>query len=289
METEAGSERRLMNTAIEVLRNVPTDGIRVALLDFDGTLSLIRQGWQEVMLSYMMEVLGELDSDESSDELLQLIENFVAELTGKQTIYQMLRLAEEIRKRGGTPRDPVFYKHCYHDRLWNKIQNRVADLRAGKAAPEDWLVPGAWELLSNLKGRGVRMFLASGTDTNYVLDEAGLLGLVPFFEDRIYGAIDDYRNFSKKMLISRIIADEGLRGAGFVAFGDGYVEIENTKEVGGTAIGVATDEERREGVDSWKRRRLIESGADIIIGDFRCQEVLVGHLFGEVDLNGEKL
>ena len=131
------------------------------------------------------------------------------------------------------------------------------------------------------------MFLASGTDIQYVLDEAGLLDLLPFFESRIYGAIDDYQNFSKKMLISKIIADEGLQGPGFVAFGDGYVEIENTKEVGGTAIGVATDEQRREGVDGWKRQRLIESGADIIIGDFRCQEALVAHLFGELGLTGD--
>ena len=278
-----------MNQEIEVLHTVSTNGIQVALLDFDGTLSLIRQGWQEVMITYMMEVLGELESGESRDELLKLIEGFVTELTGKQTIYQMLRLAEEVQKRAGTPEDPVHYKRCYHDRLWEKIQNRVSDLRSARVKPHYWLVPGALDLLSNLQARGVRMFLASGTDTDYVLDEAGLLGVLPFFEDRIYGAIDDYQNFSKKMLISKIISEEGLEGSGFVAFGDGYVEIENTKEVGGTAVGVATDEQRREGVDGWKRRRLIESGADIIIGDFRCQETLVAYLFGEIDLRKEQL
>jgi hypothetical protein len=130
------------------------------------------------------------------------------------------------------------------------------------------------------------MFLASGTDTQYVLDEAGLLGLLPFFEGRVFGAVDDYKSFSKRLLISKIIAEEKLEGPGFVAFGDGYVELENTKEVGGTAVGVATDEERREGVDEWKRKRLIESGADIIVGDFRCQEALVSYLFGEIDLSG---
>jgi len=196
----------------------------------------------------------------------------------------MLRLAEEVKARGGRPEDPVSYKRCYHDRLWERIQGRVADLRSGNVKPQEWLVPGAHELLSNLEGRGVRMFLASGTDTQYVLDEADLLGVLPFFAGRVYGAIDDYKSFSKRKLISRIISDEGLEGPGFVAFGDGYVEIENTKEVGGTAIGVATDEERREGVDAWKRKRLIESGADIVIGDFRCQEHLVSFLFGEETL-----
>jgi phosphoglycolate phosphatase-like HAD superfamily hydrolase len=272
-----------MNHKIEILRPVPTNGIRVALLDFDGTLSLIRQGWQEVMINYMIEVLCETRSGETVDELGTLIRGFVTQLTGKQTIYQMLRLADEVRKRGGTAADPLHYKRCYHDRLWQKIENRVADLRSGEASPEDWLVPGATGLLENLQARGVRLFLASGTDIQYVLDEAELLGLRPFFEARIHGAIDNYRDFSKRQLIARIIEDEGLQGTGFVAFGDGYVEIENAKEVGGTAVGVATDELRREGIDSWKRKRLIESGADIIVGDFRAQDVLVAYLFGEVE------
>jgi phosphoglycolate phosphatase-like HAD superfamily hydrolase len=275
----------LMSQKIELLRPVPTNGIQVALLDFDGTLSLIRQGWQEVMITYMIEVLGEINSGETVDELATLIKGFVTELTGKQTIYQMLRLADEVRRRGGNPADPVHYKRCYHDRLWQRIENRVTDLRSGKAKPRDWLVPGAIDLLKNLQARGVRLFLASGTDLQFVLDEAGLLGLAPFFEDRIHGAIDNYQDFSKRQLISRIIVDEGLRGSGFVAFGDGYVEIENAKEVGGTAVGVATDELRREGVDSWKRKRLIESGADIIVGDFRSQEVLIAYLFGETELS----
>ena len=274
-----------MNQHIELLRPVPTNGIRVALLDFDGTLSLIRQGWQGVMIDYMIKILEDTRSGESIDELTALIRDFVTELTGKQTIYQMLRLADEVRKRGGEPADPLYYKRCYHDRLWQTIEHRVAALRSGSALPEDWLVRGAFELLENLRERGVRLFLASGTDLQYVLDEADLLGLLPFFEGRIHGAIDNYKTFSKRQLISRIIADEELEGPGFVAFGDGYVEIENAKEVGGTAVGVATDELRREGVDAWKRQRLIESGADIIVGDFRSQEVLIAYLFGETELS----
>ena len=278
-----------MRPEIELLREVHTTGIRVALLDFDGTLSLIRQGWQEVMISYMMDVLEGLQPDESSDDLSRLVKIFVAELTGKQTIYQMIRLVEEIQKRGGTPKDPLHYKRGYHERLWEKIEERVSALRTSRAEPEDWLVPGAIGLLNNLQSRGVKMFLASGTDLRYVLEESALLAILPFFKNRVYGAIDDYQNFSKKMLINKIIQDEGLEGSGFVAFGDGYVEMENTKAVGGTAVGVATDELRRRGVDEWKRERLIESGADIIIPDFRCQESLIAYLFGETGLDGESV
>ncbi|MFM2095759.1 MAG: hypothetical protein RIS70_2883, partial [Planctomycetota bacterium] len=51
--------------------------------------------------------------------------------------------------------------------------------------------------------------------------------------------------------------------------GDGYVEIEEVKRVGGFALGVASNEDTREGINDWKRRRLIEAGADVIVGDYR--------------------
>jgi phosphoglycolate phosphatase-like HAD superfamily hydrolase len=124
------------------------------------------------------------------------------------------------------------------------------------------------------------MYLASGTDEIYVLDEAAALKIDHYFEG-IYGALDDYKRFSKAMLIQRIIETHSLSGKEFAGFGDGYVEIENTKAVGGIAIGVASDEVRKEGVNEWKRNRLIGAGADIIVPEFREQEQLVAYLFGE--------
>jgi len=44
---------------------------------------------------------------------------------------------------------------------------------------------------------------------------------------------------------------------------------------------VASDEVRKEGVNEWKRNRLIGAGADIIVPEFREQEKLVAYLFGE--------
>ena len=38
-------------------------------------------------------------------------------LNGRQTIYQMIQLADEVTQRGGTPLEPLAYKHRYHDRL----------------------------------------------------------------------------------------------------------------------------------------------------------------------------
>jgi phosphoglycolate phosphatase-like HAD superfamily hydrolase len=272
----------LPETDIELINpDIQRGHVRFALFDFDGTISLIREGWQGVMIPMMVEVLLDTPHHESEAELMQVVTEFVTRLTGKQTIYQMLQLAEEVGKRGGTPRDALDYKHEYLQRLWRRIGDRVADLKAGRKPPEDFIVPGSFDLLAALRERDVTCYLASGTDRPYVLDEAGVLGLPRYFGDHIYGALDDYRNFSKRMVIERILRENQLAGAELVAFGDGFVEIEDTKAVGGIAVGVASNEATRQGIDTWKRSRLIQAGADLIIPDFREHERLTDYLFGE--------
>jgi phosphoglycolate phosphatase len=240
---------------------------RVALFDFDGTLSTIRSGWMDVMIPMMVELLSELNSGESDDELRAVVEEFVGRLTGKQTMYQMIELAENISRRGGTPLDPLEYKKMYLDRLWTKIEGRVNELRQGHASPEKYLVPGSRALLEALKERGFKMYLASGTDDVYMQGEARLLDVTRYFAG-VYGALDDYKSFSKAILIQRIIASAEFSGDQFLGFGDGYVEIENVKQVGGVAVGVATEEPDCLNIDQWKRTRLVGVGADFIVPNF---------------------
>ena len=260
--------------------NIPhgTRSVRHALIDFDGTLSLIREGWREVMIPLMVELLLQTPRHESETELRTVVAEFVDRLTGEQTIYQMIQLCAEINRRGGSAADPLVYKKMYLARLWTRIEHRVAALQAGTVPPDDLMVPGAVAILDALRARGVACYLASGTDEPYVLDEASALGIAPYFAG-IYGAQDDYRNFSKKMVIDRIIREHDLHGSEFVAFGDGYVEIEDAKAVGGIAVGVASNEDTRVGINEWKRARLLQAGADIIVPDFRDHAALIAYLF----------
>ena len=269
-------------TAIEVIRPIqleePPEHV---LFDFDGTLSLIREGWMDVMLSMMVETLLNTPTQESPDELKRIAYDFVTELTGKQTIYQMIRLAEEVALRGDTPADPLEYKHQYHDRLMERIGSRREGLRNGQRVPDEMVVPGSFELLDSLQTMGVHLYLASGTDEVYVREEAELLGLDAYFGPRIYGAVDDFRTFSKAQVIERILDNGSIVPEKLVGFGDGYVEIQNVKQAGGTAVGVASDEAHRSRVpDAWKRERLIGVGADLIVPDFRDHQRLVECFWG---------
>ena len=254
----------------------PRPQISHVLFDFDGTLSLIRQGWPEVMVPMFVEMLPPL-ADETEEMRRQLCHDNIMRLNGKQTIYQMIQLAERIKQRGGISREPLWYKHEYLCRLNEKIHCRQEGLRSGALRSDDLLVYGARQFLELLQSRGLPLYLASGTDEVFVKQEADLLNLTHFFGRHIYGAVDDYKQFSKQMVIERILRENRIPGEQLLSFGDGYVEIQNTKEAGGLAVAVASDEANNGSgrFDDWKHRRLFGVGADIAIPDFRDAQALL--------------
>ena len=259
----------------------PRAGISHVLFDFDGTLSLIREGWPEVMVPMFAELLPPLPG-ETEAQRRALAHEDIMRLNGKQTIYQMIQLAERIRERGGQPQEPLAYKHEYLRRLDARIGARTDGLRSGRISPDDLLVFGSRNLLERLIARGLTLYLASGTDEIYVKQEAALLDVARYFGRHIYGALDDYKSFSKKMVIDRILRENQISGAQLLSFGDGYVEIQNTREAGGLAVAVASDEAHNGSgrMDAWKRERLLGVGADVVVPDFRDAEALLAAVLG---------
>ena len=56
---------------IQIIRPASLAQPRAVLFDFDGTLSLIRTGWMEVMIPMMVEILAELRTGEAEADLTQ--------------------------------------------------------------------------------------------------------------------------------------------------------------------------------------------------------------------------
>src|SRR5713226_5523643 len=83
----------------------PRPQISHVLFDFDGTLSLIRQGWPDVMVPMFLEMLPR-QAGESDADARQLLFDDIMRLNGKQTIYQMMQFAERVKERGGSPNEP---------------------------------------------------------------------------------------------------------------------------------------------------------------------------------------
>lgn len=265
---------------IEVIRPPEGRRFRFVLFDFDGTLSLLREGWQGVMIPMMVEVLAPVATGLDRDALARLMTEDVEETTGLPTIYQTIRLAERVSEFGGTPRDPKAYKAEYLRRLLEHIRGRREAVASGQVEPDAMLLAGARAFLETLAERDVVLCLASGTDEPYVLEEARLLGIDRHFGRHIYGARDDDEASSKSAVMERMLVENRIPGDELLVFGDGFVEIANGKEAGGYAVAVASDEVAGGGrINAWKRERLLRAGADMVVADFTCCEELVELLF----------
>jgi hypothetical protein len=125
----------------------------------------------------------------------------------------------------------------------------------------------------------VILYLFSGTDQPDTQSEAEILGYAELFNGGIYGALGDMNKFSKRMALGSIMTENNLKGHELVVFGDGPVEIRECRRRSGIAIGVASDEIKRFGLNREKRARLIKAGAQIIIPDFSQLDTLMELLF----------
>jgi phosphoglycolate phosphatase-like HAD superfamily hydrolase len=248
---------------------------KIAVFDFDGTLSLIRAGWVDIMVPMMLEILSALNTGESEAELRAVVEPSVWRLTGNDTLYQMVALAEEIKARGGTPLSAQAYKDEFLARLYAISGERMERLRSRTSLPDEYLVPGSRAMLEELRGRGISLCLASGTDDANLKQEAELLDIARYFDGGIFGAQPDPRAFSKRMLFERLAVTPGIGASRVIGFGDGPVEIEELKRVGSLAVGLATDEPECRVASPWKRRNLIAIGADYIVPNYHCRADLV--------------
>lgn len=266
---------------LEIIRpDYPRGPFQIAVIDFDGTLSLLRANWQGIMIPMMVEILAATSSGESRDQLRSVVEEFVTRLTGEPTIVQMQALANEIASRGQSPLDPLEYLAQYHAELLKQTAQRIAAIQSGKATADEMMVPGSRQFLEQLRERGMLLVMASGTELADVQREAGILGLDGFFEGRIHGPVHNDPHFSKQRVIEQLVLDNRTTGSRVVAFGDGPAEILAVRTVGGLAIGVASDEIERSGrINPLKHEHLIRAGADIIIPDFQNTSDLLRILF----------
>jgi phosphoglycolate phosphatase-like HAD superfamily hydrolase len=262
--------------AIEIIRPRRSRGrFRAAIFDFDGTLSLLREGWPAVMIEMMLAELRQTATAESEDGLATIVEEIVIGLNGRPTIVQMQALAAEVMRRGGRPADPVEYSAEYQERLSRLIRGRYEGIDSGRVTPSAWAVPGTHNWLSELRQRGLVLVLVSGTEVRHVAREADMLGLMGYFGDAVFAPAGNDASFSKRSVIEQLLRDRGLRGDELIGFGDGVVETEEVRRVGGAAVAVASEEPSRRGIHAGKRERLIRAGADVVIADYECRQRLL--------------
>ncbi|MCG8306402.1 MAG: PfkB family carbohydrate kinase [Cytophagales bacterium] len=263
--------------------------IKHAVFDHDGTISTLRQGWEEIMEPVMIKaILGNKYNsvDQAGyNEVVKQVKEYINKTTGIQTIFQMEGLVKMVDEFGYVPKHEILdkfeYKRIYNEALMEMVNKRLRKLKAGELDVFDFMLKGAFKFLTELKKRGVTMYLASGTDVEDVINEASLLGYADMFDGGIYGAMRDVTKFSKKMIMEKIIRENKLKGNELAVFGDGPVEIRACRRFDGIATGITSNEIRRYGMDVEKRSRLVKAGAHFLISDFSQYQKLTNLLFEE--------
>jgi len=293
-QPELASDRRKArcfdDTEIELCyESVPLGQIKHAVFDNDGTISTLRQGWEQIMAPVMIKaILG--DKYKTADETLyhkvrNRVMDYIDKSTGIQTIIQMEALVEMVKEFGVVSPDKILdkfgYKEIYNEALMGLVRQRIQKLERGELDISDFTIKGSLEFLQALRIRRVKLYLASGTDHQDVMAESKALGYVELFGGGIYGALGDVTKYSKKMVIERIMTENNLQGPELAVFGDGPVELRECRKRDGLAIGIASDEIRRHGLNIEKRTRLVKAGAHLIVPDFSQHQRLIKLLFNE--------
>jgi phosphoglycolate phosphatase-like HAD superfamily hydrolase len=252
--------------------------VRHVLFDFDGTVSVLRQGWEPVMEAVMLDAI--CAGNPPMPQLVTDVRDYIDVSTGNLTILQMKWLAEKVKSVGmeAKPLTAAEYKRKYLHELMVSVSKRLEALDTKTAAPQDYLIQGSMEFIRGLAKKGAILYIASGSDHTDVVRETSALGIADYFRGGVYGALDESESNSKERVIQRILDDHQLSGNELLVVGDGPVEIFEGRQRGAITLGVASDEVVHSGWNEHKVERLIRSRADFLVADFNHASELIDFL-----------
>jgi len=272
----------LPGTEIQIVNDQFDKGrIKHVIFDFDGTISLLREGWESIMEPVMIACV--CGNHHPTPKIIRHVRRYIDETTGLQTILQMQDLVLMVKKYGLVPSDKVLdkwgYKRLYNESLMKQVRQRIHEIETGRREVETFTLRGALDFCKRLFQNRMIMSLASGTDHEDVQNEAVILQVAEYFKGGIYGAMGSIEAYSKDKVMKEILKTHDLRGSELLVIGDGPVEILNAKSNGAIAIGIASDEVKGKGWNQNKIRRLVEAGCDILMPDFSDGNILFRYLF----------
>lgn len=254
----------------------PRPDIRLIIFDFDGTLSWLRHGWPGMMAD-----VAEPHFPAAANLHHELLGEILA-LNGQPSIRQCERFAQMLAERGLSGHDPETFRAEFQRRLDDAIDERIARIKSGATSAENYVIHGLHAFLEHASKTGIELGILSTTIQHRVEEEAQLLGIAKYFGKHVYGGTGDPKLFSKRAIFERILREEGVPGAQLLSFGDGPVELRDTKQLGGLAVGVCSDEDHNGSglADPHKRAGLLAAGADAVIPDYRDAAPLVDYILG---------
>src|SRR6476646_2341865 len=98
--------------------------IRAVIFDWDGTLSLLREGWAAIMTEQMSRILESTAPAMTDEARAAAVESIVIGLNGRPTIVQMETCSDLVREQGGA--------RLSHTELLNDYQAQLFALISGR-------------------------------------------------------------------------------------------------------------------------------------------------------------
>ena len=242
--------------------------IKIAIFDFDGTISTLRFGWEKLMKPLMLKSIH--GNPPYPKKLEEEIDKYIDYSTGLQTLCQMEWLSKKAIDYGKIKALTADeYKSQYTSELKKNVIENMKSVESGFNKKDNFLMGAAFKFLEYLYEKKIKLILFSGTDQKDVEEEAKFLGIKPFFKDNIYGARKTIEEFSKEKLINEILNENKIQNDQILVVGDGPVEIKLAIDNNLLELGIAGNEDQSVGFDQRKLERLKNIGARYIVKNFR--------------------
>jgi phosphoglycolate phosphatase-like HAD superfamily hydrolase len=249
---------------MDVISKPEVSNIKCVILDYDGTLTTFRKGWEFILYPYAKNCINPFHTAESNTDLEADLQHFVIHAGGTSPKQLMERLQELVQKHTGISREVDDYISEYGAIFNGEINRRLESFDNN---PEEYVISGSREMLNFLNQQGIIMYIVTGSCPEAVSKELEKLGLLQLFL-KVYGANRHTEGNHKEVAIAEIIQTQGLKKCEILIVGDGSTEIRAAAQLGLPALGIASDEHTG-GLCPKKKENLTRLGAHIIIPDYR--------------------
>ena len=250
-------------STIEPLTKPKISKVRAVVLDYDGTLTTFRRGWELILYPYVKIALDPSGEKENDKVLEEDLVDFVKHAGGTSPRQLMERLQALIFKHTGAKESVDYYMSEYARVFNGELKKRVSSFNEDS---ESYVISGVRKLLAFLSEQKTENYVVTGSGTEEVCHELDVLKMSKFFHC-VYGTNAESTGRHKVDSIQLILDEHDLRSDEVLIIGDGSTEARAAKELGLPFIGIASDEHNG-GLCEKKRSLLKGIGSNAIISDY---------------------
>lgn len=250
----------------EVINKPQISSVRCVVLDYDGTLTTLRKGWDVILTDYANSKINPYNKPcEGLDQAILHLTDHAGGTTPKQL---MARLVKIMRQKQLVPQDEIqsieYYAREYAEHFQKMINERVENFAS---ASESYVIDAVRPMLDFISAKETVNYIVTGSCETAVTNELSKLEMLNYFSG-VYGATIEMEGNLKMNAIREIMYKHSVKPCEILIIGDGSTEMKAARDMELPAIGIASDEHEG-GLCQKKRKLLKDLGAHAIIADYK--------------------